>query len=114
MPEMPPTFRPTGLKGRKQIDRDYKARRKDHPDQRFLTKRAWRDVLRPAQLAREPFCRMCWDAGLHYVVATEVDHIRVPHGDPSLQRDPENLQSLCGPCHGRKTRADQGGRVESS
>jgi 5-methylcytosine-specific restriction protein A len=113
MPDMPPTFRPSGFKGRKLIDRDYKARRKDHPDQRFLATAAWRSVLRPQQLAKEPFCEQCEREGRRYVPATEVDHIRVPHGDPALQRDPANLQSMCASCHGQKTRADQGGRVES-
>lgn len=41
--------------------------------------------------------------------ATEVDHI-VPHrGDERLFRDEKNLQSLCRPCHSRKTAVEDGG-----
>lgn len=65
----------------------------------------WTDVLRPQQLAHEPFCRECARLGLR-VYATAVDHV-VPHdGDWSLFTDPNNLQSLCDSCHGRKTAAE--------
>ena len=63
----------------------------------------WKDKLRPAQLAREPFCRECWRSRRARVRATEVDHV-VPHrGDLQLFLDPENLQSLCHRCHSAKT-----------
>lgn len=73
----------------------------------------WTDVLRPQQLAREPFCRECTrkarltgDQHLLRVPATDVDHI-VPHrGNKKLFTAPGNLQSLCHPCHSRKTRAE--------
>jgi hypothetical protein len=43
------------------------------------------------------------------VAATVVDHI-VPHrGDESLLHDVKNLQSLCKPCHDRKTALEDGG-----
>lgn len=62
----------------------------------------WRKKLRPAQLLREPFCRLCARAGQR-VPATDVDHI-VPHrGNWDLFVDPNNHQSLCHQCHGRKT-----------
>lgn len=59
--------------------------------------------LRLAQLAREPFCRVCWQERRARVRATEVDHIRPHRGDRSLFFDPENLQSLCHRCHSAKT-----------
>ena len=39
------------------------------------------------------------------VAADQVDHRIPPNGDEFLQRDPNNLRSLCASCHGRKTRA---------
>lgn len=41
--------------------------------------------------------------------ATEVDHVRPHRGDPDLFWDADNLQSLCKPCHSRKTVAEDGG-----
>ena len=72
---------------------------------RWYSLPVWSDDLRPEQLAREPFCRECAAHGLR-VYATDVDHV-VPHdGDWSKFIDPENLQSLCHSCHGRKTAAE--------
>ena len=72
---------------------------------RWYSLPVWTDDLRPEQLAREPFCRECAAHGLR-VYATDVDHV-VPHdGDWSKIIDPENLQSLCHSCHGRKTAAE--------
>lgn len=73
----------------------------------------WTDQLRPQQLAREPFCRSCWQRGIRTgethllrIPATDVDHI-VPHrGRMKLFADPTNLQSLCHACHSRKTLAE--------
>lgn len=65
----------------------------------------WTDELRPQQLAREPFCRDCARRGLR-VYATDVDHVQPHDGDWSLFSDPNNLQSLCHSCHGRKTIAE--------
>lgn len=103
MPERPPLFRPPGAQTKRECDRAYKRRRRDHPDQAFLRTRDWRDRLRPAQLTREPLCRHCAERGITNV-ATEVDHIVPPNGDRELQRDAGNLQSLCSTCHGVKTR----------
>ncbi len=51
-------------------------------------------------LAREPLCRTCG------APADQVDHIE-PFGDnPGLRLDEADLQSLCGRCHGIKTRAE--------
>ena len=57
----------------------------------------WRAIRREA-LARDLYqCRGCGKYG------NEVDHI---DGD-SHNNDPENLQTLCKPCHARKTRTEQ-------
>lgn len=60
-------------------------------------------MTRPAALAREPLCRMCKEHGL-VTAATEVDHI----DGNSRNNDPDNLRSLCKPCHSGRTARDQG------
>ena len=66
---------------------------------------AWRR-LRAVILGERPLCQHCLDRGV-VEPATEVDHI---NNDPTDNR-PEALQSLCKPCHSRKTAADHGKRV---
>lgn len=57
---------------------------------------------RLAFLRQNPLCRICQTQGL-LAPATVVDHI-IPHrGDMRLFWDVSNWQSLCRPCHGRKT-----------
>lgn len=55
--------------------------------------------VRRRQLAAEPTCRHCG------TTATVVDHIVPIHhfADRRSAHDPANLQSLCAPCHNRKT-----------
>ena len=66
---------------------------------------AWRR-LRAAILGERPLCQHCLDRGV-IEPATEVDHV---NNDPSDNR-PEALQSLCKPCHSRKTQRDMGHTV---
>lgn len=64
----------------------------------FYDLRIWRDRLRPDQLIREPLCRRCGLQG-KAVPAEVVNHI-VPHkGDYSKFVNPDNLESVCKPCH---------------
>lgn len=62
----------------------------------------WTDDLRPTQLLREPFCRICAQHGRR-VRATDVDHIVDHKGDWDKFTDRSNLESLCHSCHSRKT-----------
>jgi len=62
----------------------------------------WTDDLRPTQLLREPFCRICAQHGRR-VRATDVDHIVDHKGDWDKFSDRSNLESLCHSCHSRKT-----------
>lgn len=66
----------------------------------------WRR-LRLLKLAMNPLCEDCAQRGL-VIAANEVDHIRrlADGGTNALG----NLQSLCKPCHSRKTSAQQRGR----
>ena len=59
-------------------------------------------------LKRNPLCVTCKAAG-HVVPARIVDH-KVPHkGDQKLFWDRKNWQSMCKPCHDRKTASEDGG-----
>ena len=78
-----------------QLSEAAKANRKVYGTKRW--KRA-----RLQYLKRSPLCVDCGELGL-VVEATDVDHI-IPHkGDASLMWDKTNWQSLCHPCHSRKT-----------
>lgn len=63
----------------------------------------WRR-LRLVKLSADPLCEDCQQAG-EVVEATEVDH---RDGDV-WNLSPENLRSLCKPCHSRKTVRQDGG-----
>jgi 5-methylcytosine-specific restriction endonuclease McrA len=60
----------------------------------------WRR-LRKAQLQTHPCCQECERQGL-VSPASIADHI-IPHRDGSDFFDASNLQSLCKPCHARKS-----------
>lgn len=61
--------------------------------------------LRRAWLMRNPLCVNCGDAG------TILDHIRPHEGNLDLFWSQANWQTLCKPCHDRKTREEIGGRL---
>lgn len=50
----------------------------------------------------------CAEQG-YVVAASVVDHIKPHRGDMGLFWDAENHQSLCAPCHNRKTATEDGG-----
>jgi len=61
---------------------------------------------RREHLTIEPFCRRCRECGLE-VLAEHVDHVvSIQQGGDWF--DHENLQSLCKPCHSRKSLEDAG------
>lgn len=62
----------------------------------------WR-AIRTAQLERFPLCAHCGQP------ANEVDHIE---GDTSRNLIGIDLQSLCKPCHSRKTLAERDGKSQ--
>lgn len=53
-------------------------------------------------LQLHPLCVRCQKEG-RLVKATVVDHIKPHRGDPVLFWDESNWQSLCKPCHDKKT-----------
>ena len=72
----------------------------------WYSKPIWVKRLRPDQLAREPFCRVCSAQGLR-TRATVVDHVTPHRGDWGLFVSPANHQSLCKYHHDQKTAREQ-------
>lgn len=58
-------------------------------------------ALRDRVLSEEPVCRRC-----RAPAPTDVDHIIGLDKAPHLALTRSNVQALCAPCHGRKTRAE--------
>jgi 5-methylcytosine-specific restriction enzyme A len=61
----------------------------------------WRKRVRPHQLHLEPYCRRCHEKGI-LTPGIDVDHI-VPISQGGAAYDHANLQTLCKPCHIKKT-----------
>ncbi len=79
-----------------------------HPQwQHLYDSRKWK-MLRRIQLAKEPWCAECLRANI-YTPATDADHVDPHRGDPELFFKGD-LQSLCKPCHSRKTANEVNGR----
>ncbi len=76
-----------------------------------LYQRASWKHLRAHQLATQPLCEFCLITE-DVTEADTVDH-KTPHkGDLKLFLDPNNLQSLCSPCHsGHKQRIERGSKA---
>lgn len=67
--------------------------------------RRWRR-WRAAFLSDHPLCVDPYGAHAVPVPASVVDHIQPHGGDQAAFWAPDNLQSLCVRCHGRKTRKE--------
>lgn len=72
----------------------------------WYSKPIWTKRLRPDQLAREPFCRVCAAQGIR-TRATTVDHVVPFRGDWDLFVSSANHQSLCKYHHDQKTAREQ-------
>lgn len=84
---------------RQQFTRAYEKKRGSSARRGYGQK--WQDASR-LYLMAHPWCARC------NVLATEVDH-KVPHkGDMKLFWDRSNWESLCKPCHSRKTATEDG------
>ncbi len=99
MPTLPPTFRPPGSRSTEQRKRDHDTRRRTgRPWRRWYGTAIWR-AIREAQLAAEPLCRMCAEAG-KLTPATVCDHVEPHRGDwHRFVHGP--FQSLCDSCHNK-------------
>lgn len=78
--------------------RQAEAQEHDAGRRAFYTSKAWRQ-RRLRHLATQPFCA-CGAVGI------DVDHIRPLELGGAPWAD-DNLQTLCKPCHGRKTREER-------
>jgi len=96
MPNMPPKFSlPRGRQLPRERNSAVYARQENRE---YKTNSAtWRKIRR-YQLEIEPLCRHCRDAG-RVTPANEVDHV----DGNAFNNHPENLASMCKPCHSRKT-----------
>ena len=100
LPKRAPIHKPFQAQGRKHkvAEPSRQARRT------YATNSATWRAIRAGQLAIEPLCRICNAKGITRA-ASVVDHI---DGD-ATNDESMNHQSLCGPCHSRKTAKEDGG-----
>jgi 5-methylcytosine-specific restriction protein A len=91
----------------KAIGKEYSQRRDQTEPRRWIHSPRWRKS-REIHLRQYPLCVACERQGM-ITGATQVDHV-IPHkGDYKLFWDQSNWQSICEPCHSRKTAAEVGG-----
>jgi 5-methylcytosine-specific restriction protein A len=106
MPQSPPKARGFGQPSTVKTRARQFRRRKGSASQRGYDA-DWRK-LRNAYAAAHPLCEPCERAG-RVVPMQVVDH-RVPiERAPERRLDWSNLESMCRPCHSRKTIAEDGG-----
>lgn len=82
---------------------------KPNPNRKLYDSATWK-AIRQIQLAEHPLCVFCERAG-RIVPAEEVDHI-IPISKGGDMLDMANVQSLCVPCHSKKTAEDKGGKAK--
>lgn len=106
---MPRALRVCSIKGCSELTRQGKCdecRRRANSDRARVTgtryNARWR-AFAHTWLRRYPLCFMCGGTAVH------VDHIDGLGPDGPRGYDPANLQSLCRPCHSKKTVAQDGG-----
>lgn len=75
-----------------------------HHNTEFYQSTPWRK-LRAQKLLMNPLCEECERKGI-LTPAQMVDHI-VPINKGGAALDIDNLQSLCNPCHNRKSAMDK-------
>ena len=81
-------------------------KRRTTKDRTFYQTTEWK-LIRTAQLQRRPFCEAQREGQTCNGIANHVDHIVAREAGGSDL--PVNLQSLCLPCHSRKTVLQDGG-----
>lgn len=95
MPRRIPTFRPPGLRRKRE------ARPSSHA--RGYGSENWQKV-RAAVIARDVFCRSCGRVCGHKPGDAQVDHVQPKATHEAAEATPlSGLQLLCRSCHSRKT-----------
>ena len=77
--------------------------------QKFYQTKEWKS-LREFKIRVNPICEMCLEFDI-IEPAAEIDHIVPIKRDPTRCLDINNLQSLCKPCHSRKTMKEEGNNL---
>ncbi|EEG10289.1 HNH endonuclease [Pseudogulbenkiania ferrooxidans] len=90
---------------RKQVQKEADEKRGSSASRGYDSK--WRRA-RESYLREHPLCVECRQRGF-IEAATVVDHITPHKGDQKLFWSRSNWQSLCKPCHDRKTATEDGG-----
>jgi len=85
----------------------YDSKRDESESRGWIHSTRWRKV-REGHLCQYPLCSECERQGA-VAAATLVDHVTPHKGDYGLFWDPMNWQSMCDPCHNRKTATEDGG-----
>lgn len=81
--------------------REYDRTKRDREAKRFYDSTAWKR-LRIIVLQRDNYlCQQCL-LNRKITPAEHVDHIKPMREHPELRLDPENLRSLCQPCHSKR------------
>ena len=87
------------------ITRQHDERRESSAQRGYSYK--WQKA-RKGFLAKHPLCAECERQG-RITAATDLDHITPHKGDKDAFWTRSNWQSLCHPCHSRKTATEDGG-----
>lgn len=77
----------------------------------FYNSKAWKRVRYQALVRDNHLCVHCY-AQERFTPAEMVDHIIEVKDNPNLKLSLENLQSLCNPCHNRKTSSERMKRIQ--
>ena len=83
-----------------QIHKPASPKRIKQPHEYLYNTKKWQDI-RAWYLRQHPLCVECQQ------IATEVDHIKAHKGNAELFFSTSNLQSMCKPCHTRKTNKER-------
>lgn len=80
---------------------------------RKLYKRVEWKRLVAQQLSNHPLCQRCLVKGIESA-ATIPNHVKPHRGDTQLFFDPDNLESLCAPCHDQVVQSEERGGIPYS
>lgn len=72
----------------------------------FYSSKQWRTVRREVLRRDHYTCRDCYSRGeeVHHIIELTPDNIN----DPMVALNPDNLMSLCGTCHKKRTNGSVG------
>jgi len=96
----------------KEIKRTYDREQRDPTHKAFYNSEAWKKVRRLALIRDNHCCVKCHEEG-RVVRASHVDHILELQDSWELRSELTNLQSLCIPCHTKKTAEEKKKRAKN-